>query len=267
MTDFIFDGKHLSDYGFILCDFVQKDSFSFTSAGSLIKFNKNPRYSGEHFVLVNTEYGECISAEFDICKNPDIFEDDLVITNDEYSGLVRWLNRREFLRFQAIDDYTGKSRYYNASFNIQKIELDDKLYGLRLTMETDRPFGYGEEQKISFDFEEADAIKVLSNVSEEIGTLYPDLAITCNENGTLCLYNELEECTMVIKNCTAGEVITIDGQNQIISTSLPSHRLSRDFNFEFFRIGNLMNNRDNVIRSSMPCHIDIGYTPIIKDVP
>lgn len=268
MIDFIYDGTCLSDYGFVLCDFDNQNTFTFTDAGIPIKFEKSSINGGKRFSLISTGHEECLTGRYDICKNPDMFEEDMSITDDEYLDIVRWLNRREFLKFQPIDE-SGAERdvFYNASFNIQKVELDGKLYGLRLAMETDRPYGYGTEQNISFDFDNTNAENILRDISDEIGAIYPTVIITCNAAGNLSLHNCLEDCTTIIKNCSAGEVITMDGDNQIISTSIASHKLSKDFNFEFFRIGNLSNNRDNVIQSSLPCHIEIRYNPIIKDIP
>lgn len=270
MVDFEYDGQYLSDYGYIVCNFNDQKGFEFIDAGSKIKFNKVSRNGGRKYSLTSTEYSECITAEIDICKNPDIYDnDEMEISNDEYRDLIRWLNRREFLKFQVIDDNNIErdTCYYNASFNLQKIKLHDKLYGIRLKMETDKPFGYGQEQTVSWNFSDSNVVKILSNISDEIGTIYPNMTITCNRNGTLSLYNELENCTMTIKNCTVGEVITIDGDNQIISSTYPSHNLGRDFNFEFFRIGNLIGNRNNKISASIPCSVVIRYVPIIKDIP
>lgn len=72
---------------------------------------------------------------------------------------------------------------------------------------------------------------------------------------------------MVIKNVSVGEVITIDGPTHIITSSLDSHKLYDDFNFEFFRIGNTINNRNNRISASLPCKLEFTYSPIIKDSP
>ena len=103
--DFEYDGQYLSDYGFIICDFNSSYGIAEASAGSVITFNKIQRDNGRKYGLSSTQYSECVSATFDICKNDDIWErDQLEITNDEYRDLMRWLNRREFLSFQLVDD-------------------------------------------------------------------------------------------------------------------------------------------------------------------
>lgn len=270
--DFEYDNQYLSDYGFIICDFNFSSGANEVDAGSTITFNKIPRHSGKRYSLSSTQYDECITASFDICKNTDIYDpEDMEISNDEYRDIMRWLNRREFLKFQVIDDgndnFERDTCYYNASFNIDKIKINEKLYGMRLTMETDKPFGYGQEQSVSWTFSDSNVSKILSDISDEIGYIYPTVIITINRNGDLSLYNELENCTTVIKNCKVGEVITLDGDTHIITTTYTSHDVCNDFNYEFFRIGNTINNRNNRISVSLPCNVVIKYTPIIKDTP
>ena len=270
--DFEYDNQYLSDYGFIICDFNFGSGANEIDAGSTITFNKISRHSGKKYSLSSTQYDECVTTSFDICKNPDIYDPkDMEISNDEYRDIMRWLNRREFLKFQVIDDgndnFERDTCYYNASFNVDKIKINEKLCGMRLTMETDKPFGYGQEQSVSWTFSDSNVSKILSDISDEIGYTYPTVIITINRNGDLSLYNELENCTTVIKNCKVGEVITLNGDTQIITTTYASHDICNDFNFEFFRIGNTINNRNNRISVSLPCNVVIKYTPIIKDTP
>lgn len=266
--DFEYDGQYLSDYGFIICDFNSSSGVTIASAGSKITFNTIPRNNGKTHSLISTQYDECIQTKFDICKNPDIY-DDLCITNDEYRDLMRWLNRQEFLKFQVLDedDKERESCYYEASFNIEKIKINEILYGISLTMETNKPFGYGYEQYVSWTVSDTSKTYLLSDMSDEIGFTYPSMVITCNASGDLSVHNEMENCTMVIKNCTVGEVITIDGDTHIITSSLNSHHIYEDFNFEYMRIGNEINNRNNRISATLPCKLEFRYTPIIKDTP
>lgn len=268
--DFEYDGQYLSDYGLIICNFDYSNGTVIADAGSKLSFEKVSRNGGKKFSLTNATYEECVSTEFDICKNPDLYDyDERQISNDEYRDLMRWLNRREFLKFQVFDedDKERDTCYYNVSFNIDKIKIGEKLYGLHLTMESDKPFGYGQEQYVSWNFSETSMVKILSDMSDEIGYIYPDMTITCNRSGDLSIYNELLDCTMLIRNCSVGEVITIKGDSQIISTTYSSHNICNDFNYEFFKIGNTIDNRNNRISVSSPCKIVIRYSPTIKDTP
>ncbi len=262
--DFEYDGRYLSDYGFIICAF-NGSSEDTVSAGSKITFNTVSRHRGKRYSLVGTQYNECITATIEICKNPDVYSD-LKISNDEYRDIMRWLNRNEFLKFQVLnEDREQEPYYFNASFNISKRIIDGGIYGLQLAMETDRPFGYGQELTVSWTISDTAKTYVLRDVSDEIGYIYPSIKITCTKAGDLTIYNAMEDSNMVIKNVSAGEEITIDGSAQIIESSLSSHKIYDDFNFEFLRIGNTINDRNNQITVSLPCKLEITYAPIIKD--
>lgn len=266
--DFEYDGHYLSDYGFIICTFGTDSDTDNISPGSMITFNTVSKNAGKKYGLAGTRYEECIQADFEICKNPE-FHEDLSITKEEYRNIMRWLNRREFLRFRLLHDEADAHNefYYEASFNIEKIESDKILYGMHLTLETNSTFGYGMEQVISWTITDTSKKKIINDISDEIGHIYPSMRITINQSGTLSIYNELENCRMEIKNCTKGEIINIDGEAQIISSSLNSHHIYDDFNFEFFRIGNTFENRINKISISLPCKIEFRYSPIVKDSP
>lgn len=265
--DFEYDGQYLSDYGFVICNFGGQSDFDTISAGSKITFNTVARHSGKTYGLTGTAYEECIQSQFSICKDPCLY-DDLRITNDEYRDIMRWLNRREFLRFQLLEeDGEAETCFYEASFNVDKVLVEDQLYGLELTMETNKPFGYGQELSVSWVVSDPSKSYILSDMSDEIGYIYPSMIITINRDGNLAITNEMENCSMVIKNCKVGEVITIDGDTHIISSSLNSHKIYNDFNFEYFRIGNTINNRNNKISASLPCKIELKYSPVIKDTP
>lgn len=267
--DFEYDGQRLSDYGFIVCDFSSGANISEVSAGSNISFEKIARNHGSKYSLIYTKYNECMTASFDICKNPDLYDEkEMEISGDEFRDIIRWLNRREFLRFRFISDEgmvaDAETCYHNASFNISKLMLDEKVYGIRLKMETDMPYGYGSERVFSWSVTSENQSKTIIDTSDEVGYIYPTLIITCKQDCDLKITNESEECMSVIKNCKSGEVITMHGDTNIISTSYNSHDICDDFNYEFFRIGNDLTRVENIITISHPCDVVLKYSPIIK---
>lgn len=267
-VDFEYDNQYLSDFGFIICEFDASSGATVAEAGSKITFNKVSRNSGKSSSLTGTVYEECVQCTFDICKSPDLYEyEDREISNDEYRDIVRWLNRREFLKFQILDEEDSEhdTCYYNVSFNIDKIKINEKLYGLQLTLESDKPFGYGEEKIISLSFDGTSSAKKIFDTSDEIGYIYPNMIITCKATGDLTVCNKTVDCTMLIKNCKKGEEITINGEAQTIISSLDSHDISNDFNYEFLKISNTYKNRYNEISTTKACNIIIKYSPIIKD--
>ncbi len=273
-VDFEYDGQYLSDFGFMICSFESSSGSEVVSAGSTITFNTVPRHRGKKYSLTGTQYDECIQSKFTIAKKACLGED-MMITKDEYRDLMRWLNRHEFLKFQILDESEDfiEPCYFNASFNVEKRLINGKLYGLDLTLETDKPFGYGEERVMTFKLEAGDQCTVI-DTSDEIGHTYPDLTITCNAKGDLRLTNltyakNVDEDFMEITECEAGEIIRVYGDTFIIENenTLDGHNLYDYFNFNFLRIENTYDNRENVITTTLPCTLEIKYRPIIKDTP
>ena len=102
----------------------------------------------------------------------------------------------------------------------------------------------------------------ISDTSHEEGYIYPYTEIIINENGNLNIYNAIEDRNTYIANCVAGEVITMD--YPVILSSISSHNIQNDFNYNFFRIANTFDYSRNDLTVSLPCTIRATYSPIVK---
>lgn len=267
--DFEYDGRLLSSFGFILCTF-DSSGISTPDSGAKISFTKVSKKNGAKFFLAGTKYESCIQSQFSICKNPDVYsENDMRISDVEYREIARWLNRHQFHKFRLVnyDDFDGIHCYFMASFNLDKIILNGRTVGIQLTMETNAPFGYGDIVRQTITAAAAGQTFSVHDSSDDEGHTYPNLEITCSADGDLELENLTENVKMVVKNCVSGEVLTVDGDTLGIASSVASHKLEKDFNFIFFRIGNSFASRVNQVKVSIPCTIRLSYEPIIKNTP
>lgn len=266
-TDFEYDGKYLNDLGYIVCKFNDDGKMNTDSKGSEITFTKAAVDSGKRNRLNGTRYDECLTATFHICKDPDLFDEDLrEITRDDFRVLSRWLNRREFCKFRALvpdEEYIPMPFFY-ASFNLTKVLIGDRIMGVELNMETNAPFGYAIDRWTTYHFAGGDT-KIYVDGSDEPGNTYPQMEITIEEAGTLILSNSMTGCEMVIENCTAGEKITLSGDTMIIETSNEDHDIANDFNYDFFSVGNKFGDARNDITASIACTVSLGYEAIVKD--
>ena len=269
--DFEYDGQSLSDYNCIVCDFDGSSGAMFASAGSSITFNKATRNFGRSNILTGIQYDECFTATFDICKDPDniLSDEEMYFTSDEYRDLVRWLNRGSFNKFRILfEDYDidVDPFYFNASFNVEKIKIGEKVCGLRLTMETDKPYAYGDEEISTFsvttaNFATSCFVKV---VSDDIGDIYPVVHIVCKSAGDLKIINSAMGTITIIQDCVSGEEITIDGNILMVKTTSSKNVWSR-FNYVFPQLTNSLNRRVNELKFSIPCEVTVSYVPIIKE--
>lgn len=266
--DFEYDGKLLSDFGMMVCTFTEGGSANTTEKGSEIEFNLVPSGYGKRFYAAGLQYSSYLSTTFQICKRPDCFpEDQMEITSSEFRELSRWLNRKEFLWFRSFDwqEPEKEKPWFRASFNLSRIETGRMTVGVELNMTTDAPFGYGEEEEIVLDFSNSSLTAVFSDLNDEIGDTCPWMEVTCKSAGTLTIADDITGCECSVENCVSGEVLTFSGESMIIESTNTNHDLANDFNYDFFRFANTIDNRENLITVSMPCTVKIKYRPIRKD--
>lgn len=257
--DFEYDGIRLSDKGYVVCYFGDK-GLDTVSNGSEITFNTISTLYGSKHILTSTAYEDCLSTTIQICKSPcngNVME----ISNSDFRELTKWLSRKKFLKFKILDG-DNIDLYHEASFNISRIEMDGKLYGLELEVFTNRPFSLKEPRTITIKNTSQDGKHSINDISYEEGHIYPFTEITINEDGNLNIYNSIEDRNTYIANCIAGEVITMD--YPMITSSIPSHNIQNDFNWTFFRVANTFKNSRNDLTISIPCTMKIKYSPIVK---
>jgi hypothetical protein len=246
VSDFIFDGKLLSDFGYIA---IQQDSEE-TPDVSAMKFDtiQGARTDKAHRVSYN--YEQNYTTTFTLIKNScDLEGDDLGFLNTyEISELTRWLARKQYKWFREIDDNEENEDdiWYEVQNRITKEYVGENVVGLNITVEANTPYGYTRE--ISVVKDDVTEPFELYVSSDEEGYIYPDIVISITTPGTLVINNENEDRATRIKNCTVGETITIYGDDlQQIVSSIADRDFSNDFNYVFPRLCNLYEQGGNVL--------------------
>ena len=257
--DFEYDSKTLSDFGMIICTFGS-GGLDTVSNGSEITFNTVSTLNGSEHRLTSVEYEDCIEKPIQICKHScdtDVEE----ISPSELRELTKWLSRKKFLKFKLLEE-SYIDLYFEAYFNISRIELDGKVYGLELELKTNRPYALKEPKIITIKNLEVDGKYSFNDASYEEGYIYPYTEIIVNADGNLNIHNAIENRDTYIANCISGEVITMD--YPVIQSSISSHNIQNDFNWNFFRVANTYENSRNDLTISLPCTIKVKYSPIVK---
>lgn len=265
-TDFEYDGLLLSSYGFMICTFDGGGEQTVTN-GSEINWSLVSSQYGSNFYLTNSKYDNYLTTSFQICKDPCLTDND-EITVYELRNLMRWLNRKQFHKFKLLED-EYQDFYYEGSFNVSRIEWYGKLMGLELTFTTNRPFALADEVQLSFENgKNSNGTDIypwtatVRSISDDEGYIYADMEVTLKRSGDLRITNAMDGATTIVRNCIVGEKIHLS--YPIIETSLDSHMIQDDFNWEFPKINNTYNDRENVFTFSIPCSVTIKYSPIIK---
>ena len=259
--DFEYDGITLSDMGYILCDFDGGGSKTISS-GSKISFTTVSSLHGQKDELVSSEYSECIGSKFQICKIPCNNDDSFFeISVDDQRYLTSWLNRKGFHKFKLLSEEYFNF-YFEASFNVNKIEVGGIVRGLELEMITNRPFAISEPIKIKHTISGENGSFTIHNMSDDEGAIGVKTNIKLLQDGDLMITNNFTGKQTSILNCKYGETITLD--DPIISTDIPEHKVQDDFNWNFIKLYHKFNKRKNIITISIPCEITITYNPIVK---
>lgn len=257
--DFEYDGLNLSDKGFMLCSF-DKSKIDTVENGVKINMETSPFYNGDVNYILTANYESTLTATFQICKNPCTGED-LNITVDEVRDMASWLCRKGFHKFKIFDD-DYLNVYYEATFNMSRIIRNGNVIGLELEMITNRPFGVMEDTVINIKNEVENGVENFYSISDDEGFIYPKVKITIKQDGDLKISSIFVQRDTIIKNCKAGEIIEMD--YPVIKSSLESHKIQNDFNWNFFRIENKFKDKRNLIQISIPCEIEMIYSPIAK---
>lgn len=258
--NFSYDNRTLSDFGMIICKFGS-NGVETVSNGSTIVLSTISTMNGSKHELVSSKYEDCLTATFQICKNPCDSNKKTEITIDELREIMKWLNRKSFHKMQFIDD-EYINIYFEATFNVKKIEFNGRIYGLELEMITNRPYAIHEPITLQIKNIDNNGVKKIYSKSDDEGYIYPEMEILIDEAGDLEIYNSLENRTMRITNCTFGEVIKIN--YPMIESSNTEHKINNDFNWNFFRIANTFRDKENVLTISIPCTIKMKYSPVVK---
>ena len=268
VTDFEYDGVLLSEVGYALVAFDGvKDGERDTD--SQITFNHMSMMRGKYQPFSSYIYDDVLKMEFyigkDMCRyGTSVKSTDYNISVSEMAFLKRWLSRPtpHVLRAIGDDGYTGI--FWRGSFNVEEYTLGDGRIGAHLTFECDAPFGYMNAITISGELG-ANEEYVYNCTSDETGYIYPKLTITLLEDGDLTLVNSHDNRETTIKNCVAGEVITITETLQI-SSSVSTHKIMNDFNFVFYRVSRAFRDVENSIKSNLKIEYVIEYNPYAKVV-
>lgn len=267
ITGFIYDGISSEDFNLFVCG-DSSGGIETSSDGTQINWNTVPVNNGRKYEVTQITYDAVLETDFRVVKLNCETHDFEELSFEERRKIARWLQRRDDHVLQLI----GKDEAYDyiqfeGHFTITDLYVNGKHCGYDLHFTNNRPFATGKLVHYDIHANTANYVsKKIYDISDEEGYIYPKkLQITCKASGNLEIHNAIEDRTLVIKNCSAGEVITFDSSLNF-TTSLPSHEIQNDFNYSFFRISNSYTDKQNTLTISIPCDITIEYLPIIKGV-
>lgn len=237
--DFTFCNKKLSDFGFIIANF-DSSSDEDVSCGNVELITARPPMSSKN-IIHGVSYGEPIKLVFQIVKFDYVTCtcSSEPVTDKEYEDLMRWLVKTNY-NYINFDD---GDVYFNVTMSVTAKKIGGHIRGFEITATNDSVYSYSQEYSTEF----TSGVSTFVDESSVIGYTYPEkFVITALADGDVNL-GVVGDVGILIEDCVAGEVLVMDCEHKIITSSVPSHDLSSCFNFVFFRFSNSDETRENRI--------------------
>lgn len=235
---FMFDGKNsYTDFNLLVCN-IGKEEDDTTSAGS--KFTKKTHYSHtlKKWIYYGYEYEEPLTFTFDVIKDP-CKTSNKAFTPTEIQEITNWLMRTDGdKKFVVLNSDWVSIDYFGTCTNIDLRSVAGEIIGLTITLETNAPFGYSDlkEYKLPRGIEGGRRGLSAHTSSTEEGKIFVNLEIECTGDGTVYIQDEETGIEFIINNCVNGEIIKVDGETKIITSSVSSHKIYDDFNFQYLYV-------------------------------
>ena len=259
-TDFTYDGTQLSTLGYMVCTFGNASGEDISN-GSKLDFTTVAQDNGRKYSLANSQYSECITATFSICKNPCAQNYTPAMSVADISKITAWLNRKQFKKFKInATDFTDI--FFEGSFNISRVEYGGETIGLNLELITNRPFALKEEVSTTLSFS-ANQERTINFTTDEIGDIYPKMIVTFGANSfglTVKDSNNNVISTTSITSVTSGNTRTLEYPMIYPDSNIDG------FNFEFPKFRKSTTNTYDVMKltASTACSIVIKYNPVVR---
>lgn len=267
LEDFEYNSELLSDKGCMVCSITTSNNNS-VSMGATLSFDSIVNNATNVTENLRANYGENITATFDICKKECKSGITTTFTKEEISHFKKWLSSKTTHKFIPIydnDESYDMIYYYGTFTSVDAIVLAGEVVGLTLTFTANAPWGYVDNVDFIADITEAGGSFSMFNESDEIGYCYPsEVVITCNADGDLKIENNLDTKSCKVANCKSGEVLTLDCANRIITSSIAHEKLYNDFNYFYPRMVITEDSDNNIFTASIPCSVRIAYSSIRK---
>lgn len=271
ILDFAFNGRKLSDFGYICCNFDSSSGTVEVSSGADVTLNQEKPSGSNKFNLYSISYDEPFTLPLSICLNPCANYENMDISVEQARKIQKWLSLRD--KKFMLDVIGFEDIYWIGTFTCKQVMLNSSIIGFNLTFTANTPYALQKDK--SFNIELSDALESdIVFTSDVYGYINVDYVITVKEAGNLKFdtyyYNpNTESYTLdrefTVQNCIADEKIYVKGETQLVTSSRTVHELGKDCNFILPRIVNTYQSDDeevrNKIKSNLKCNVQITYNP------
>lgn len=265
LFDFEWCGQSASLFGLIPCTFTASGPET-DENGAALEFTAINVPGSHSWNYLSGRYANALTGTFQVCKNPCTTTSPYFDAG-ELRFFNRWLARKDgYHKFKVLKDHDSSYAefYFNALLNVKKIEYSGNVIGLEIAVTTDAPFAYFEPKTAVMDMTAEPFRYTYTDISDEVGRLYPTFSIICSTGGDYAVSNILSGIIARINGCVPGEILTMDSAHRILSSTVRGDAVMKAFNFGWLDIQNTYEERQNTYTSNLPCRITMTYSPIAK---
>lgn len=256
--DFIFDGLPSSEYGLqILSLGTAPDTETLIPNKEYIKV-KAP--NDTRYRILNVSEDEPLTFKLQLFSTECTTEDEF-LASDRIKVITDWMfNQTDYKKLQIISSEISHL-YFNCILkDATKLMVAQNVFGIECTVECDSAGAWEFEKTNKYDFTLNGVGTIFfNNISSDIKGLRPILTIEMFEDANFNMTSLTTGQQITINNLNTTEKITMDCDNQIISSNLDRY-LFDDFNGEFL----CMKKGLNSISVSGNCKITMIYQNQVK---
>jgi phage-related protein len=230
--DFIYDGLPSEYFNVMMCDFDSSSSASSNDEEANLILGKTSMRNT--WSLYGVEYTSPLKFPITIAKREG---DDKYFSSEEQRAIKKWLCKKRWCKLQVVQDDLSMIEYDCVMTFANMNSVGRRNAGMTFNVTCNSICAWSHEYKNTYKVTTGSLNVKLHIDSDFEECMYPELIITSSVAGTISITNVTENNRVVsVNNCSVGEVITINGTKDIISSSLANRKIVKDWNGNFFRL-------------------------------
>lgn len=252
--NFIYNGKSSEDYGLFICS-IGGNMSTTEEGGGGVNIHTDKTNKMDHNYLLGTSYDDVLKFTLTFaCKEPK--------TRLEVSEINNWLIGHDDYKKLYIEQEDMENIYFNCIMNDFRIT---NIAGLPCAFECevvcDRGWGLEDEKDYTYNISSSGNSFSHNNTSHTNRITLPILTIKMSGSGDVTITNTTNNNYQTkLTGLSGGEIITLDCENEIITSSLDLMRLS-NFNKHWFE---LLPGNNNISVTGSVSEVKITYSNIRK---
>jgi hypothetical protein len=245
--NFIFDNEPSEFYDVMLCTFDSSNSSSNDEETEIVTVKTN---GNDRFRLADVKYSNPLKFTLTIAKVDGSF-----IDSHEQRRIKKWLcKRNRYCYFLICQDDMDLIQYRCIMTFNSMVDVGRRNAGMSFDVICDAPYAWSSNIYYKVISTSTNTLKIYSDSDFDDVMLPTTTKITVNGTGNIKITNTSTNEYVEITDCTVGEIITLDGDNEIIESS--TNRLILDkWNMEFLELQDGNNN----LTIEGNCKVEITY--------